>query len=119
MIIEALQDDLNTPLALSHLHSDTRELRTITDAEAQSVARDGVVARAYLLGLLQQDPEAWFKGGAAEGSLDDAAIDALIEERTQARVDKNFQRADEIRDELAEQGILLEDGAGGTTWKRG
>ena len=67
-------------------------------------------------GLLSK---AWFKGGAAEGSLDDAAIDALIEERTQARADKNFQRADEIRDELAEQGILLEDGAGGTTWKRG
>uniref|UniRef100_UPI00263255C0 cysteine--tRNA ligase n=1 Tax=uncultured Psychrobacter sp. TaxID=259303 RepID=UPI00263255C0 len=65
MILEALKDDLNTPLALSHLHSDTRELRTIKDAESQSVARDGVVARAYLLGLLQQDPEAWFKGTAS------------------------------------------------------
>jgi cysteinyl-tRNA synthetase len=119
MILEALKDDLNTPLALSHLHSDTRELRTIKDAESQSVARDGVVARAYLLGLLQQDPEAWFKGSATEGGLDDAAIDALIEKRTQARADKDFARADEIRDQLAEQGILLEDGAGGTTWKRG
>jgi cysteinyl-tRNA synthetase len=119
MILEALKDDLNTPLALSHLHSDTRELRTIKDAESQSVARDGVVARAYLLGLLQQDPEAWFKGSATEGGLDDAAIDALIEKRTQARADKDFAHADEIRDQLAEQGILLEDGAGGTTWKRG
>ena len=119
MILEALKDDLNTPLALSHLHSDTRELRTIKDAESQSVARDGVVARAYLLGLLQQDPEAWFKGTASEGDLDDAAIDALIEERNAARADKNFARADEIRDELASQGVLLEDGSGGTTWKRG
>ena len=119
MILEALKDDLNTPLALSHLHSDTREFRTIKDAESQSVARDGVVARAYLLGLLQQDPEAWFKGTASEGDLDDAAIDALIEERNAARADKNFARADEIRDELASQGVLLEDGSGGTTWKRG
>ena len=68
---------------------------------------------------MQQDPEAWFKGTASEGDLDDAAIDALIEERNAARADKNFARADEIRDELASQGVLLEDGSGGTTWKRG
>ncbi len=72
------------------------------------------------LGLLQQDPEDWFKWQppGAE-SLDDAAIEALIEERNAARADKDFTRADEIRDDLASQGVLLEDGAQGTTWKRG
>ncbi len=122
MILEALQDDLNTPLALSHLHSDTRDLRIITDSESQSIARDGVVARAFHLGLLQQDPEDWFKWQPprkAGGGPDDDAIEALIAERNQARDDKDFARADEIRDELAKNGVLLEDGPGGTTWKRG
>ncbi|MCH7551006.1 MAG: hypothetical protein IIA35_04810 [Proteobacteria bacterium] len=72
-----------------------------------------------MLGLLQQDPEDWFKGGAREGGPDDAVIDTLIAERDAARADKDFARADEIRDDLASQGVLLEDGAQGTTWKRG
>ena len=71
-----------------------------------------------LLGLLQQDPEDWFKGGSREGGPGDDAIETLIEERNQARAGKDFARADEIRDQLAEQGIILEDGADGTTWRR-
>ena len=70
-------------------------------------------------GLMQQDPEDWFKWQppGAE-SVDEAAIDALIEERNQARAAKDFARADEIRDGLEGQGILLEDGPEGSTWKR-
>ena len=86
-------------------------------------------------GLLQQDPEDWFKrvrvvkvpvAAASTDSalgiieiLDDDEIDSLIAERDKARENKDFARADEIRDELAKNGVLLEDGAGGTTWKRG
>ena len=58
-------------------------------------------------------------GEAGEDGLSDDAIEALIAERDQARENKDFARADEIRDELAKNGVLLEDGAGGTTWKRG
>jgi cysteinyl-tRNA synthetase len=66
------------------------------------------------LGLLQQDPEVWFKGGR----VGDAAIEKLIDERNAARKVKNFKRSDEIRDELAANGIVLEDSATGTTWRR-
>jgi cysteinyl-tRNA synthetase len=67
-----------------------------------------------LLGLLQQAPDAWFRGGTD----DTAAIEAAIAERMAARKSKNFARADAIRSELLAQGILLEDGPKGTTWRR-
>ncbi|HIM24804.1 MAG TPA: cysteine--tRNA ligase [Rhodospirillales bacterium] len=117
-VIAALSDDLNTPLALSHLHKLTGDINK-AECEEKAEASNCLLIAGKLLGLLQQDPEDWFKGSAAEGSLDDAAIDALIADRNQAREQKDFTRSDEIRDELAEQGILLEDGADGTTWKRG
>jgi cysteinyl-tRNA synthetase len=116
-IIEALSDDLNTPLALSHLHELAGGLNKAAEDGKPEAARL-LKAAGEFLGLLQQDPEAWFKGEASEGGLDDDAIDALIAERTQARADKDFERGDEIRDELEAQGILLEDGDQGTTWKR-
>ncbi len=117
-IIEAISDDLNTPLALSHLHELAGDLNKAEGGQKPEAA-SRLLSAARLLGLLGQDPEAWFKGEASEGGLDDAAIDALIAEREQARADKDFKRGDEIRDQLEAQGILLEDGAGGTTWKRG
>ena len=67
--------------------------------------------------MLQQDPQAWFESGA--GDVDDEAIDALINERVKARTDKDFARADEIRDQLTGMGIVLEDSPGGTRWRRG
>jgi cysteinyl-tRNA synthetase len=67
-----------------------------------------------LIGLLTQAPEAWFRGGTEDA----AAIVAAIQERLAARKARNFARADAIRAELAERGIVLEDGPGGTTWRR-
>ena len=104
-VLHALQDDLNTPKAIAELHNQT-------DASV-------LKASAGLLGLLQQNPEIWFKGNEPDGEgLSEADIDALIAQRTQARVDKDFAESDRIRDELAEKGVVLEDGAGGTTWRR-
>ena len=114
-LVEALSDDLNTPLAISALHEAAGAVNKSGAAEDAGTLQSG----AGLLGLLQLDPEDWFKwrpAGAA--SLADADVDALIEERDAARTEKNFTRADEIRDQLAEAGILLEDGAQGTIWKR-
>ncbi len=107
-IADALSDDLNTPLAVSRLH----QLRSDGNLGA-------LVASAEVLGLLQQSSDNWFKWSPEDSAdIDESAIEALIAERNQARTDKDFARADQIRDELTSQGIVLEDGADGTTWKR-
>ena len=99
-VIEALSDDLNTPLALSRM----------------AAIGDPAVLRASgaLLGLLQQSADEWFQAG---GDAD--AIEAKIAERAEAKKNRDFATADRIRDELKADGILLEDSAGGTTWRRG
>ncbi|OOG47253.1 cysteine--tRNA ligase [Rhodanobacter sp. C06] len=107
----ALCDDLNTPQALA-------ELSVLADAARQSgtpVAKAALLGGGALLGLLQQDPEAWFKqaGGAA---VDAARVEALLEERRAARAARDFARADAIRAELAAMGVAIEDGAQGTRW---
>jgi cysteinyl-tRNA synthetase len=97
-VIEALADDINTPLALSRL----------------SAIEDGAVLRASaaLLGLLGSDAGRWFQG---EG---DQRIEALIEGRAAAKKERNFAEADRIRAELTAEGVVLEDGPAGTTWRR-
>jgi cysteinyl-tRNA synthetase len=108
-VLEALCDDLNTPLALTAMHA-LAGAALAGDAAAAS----GLRAAGSVLGLLQQAPDAWFRGGT-----DDAAeIKAAIAERLAARKAKEFARADAIRAALAARGILLEDGPKGTTWRR-
>jgi len=103
---DALSDDLNTPLAISAIHQlgDPAQLR----------------AGANALGLLQQDAEAWFRWTPAGSSgPTDAEIGAAIAARQAARKARDFKESDRIRDELKAKGVVLEDGAKGTTWKRG
>ncbi len=116
-VTEALNDDLNTPLAISALH----EAAGVLNREGGATHKAALLAGAGLLGLLSLDPEGWFKWRPAGGEvgLSDNEIEALIEARLQARQAKDFAQADRIRDELAAQNIQLEDGAWGTTWKRG
>lgn len=118
--MQAMDDDLNTPMAIAQLHDLARRINKSEDAAELKVLKSEILASGELLGILQQQPEAWFRWQAvASDGLSDEAIDALIEERMQAKQHKDFQRADEIRNQLQEAGILLEDGAGETTWKRG
>lgn len=115
-VIEALADDLNTPLALSYLHEIVNDLNKAESEEERSRLKSLLVKSAYMLGLLYNEPESWFKG---EGSDDEAAeIEALIAARAEAKKNKNWAQADAIRDELKAIGIVLEDSPTGTTWKR-
>jgi cysteinyl-tRNA synthetase len=97
-VIDALSDDLNTPLALSRL-----------------AQLDGATlkASAALMGLLSETLQTWFKGDA-----DGDAIERRIAERAEAKANRDFATADRIRGELKAEGIVLEDGPGGTTWRR-
>ncbi len=119
-MLAALEDDLNTPLAVAHLHELATALNKAADPATRAQCKGRLLAAGDLLGVLQQDPEAWFKWTPpGQAGLSDAAIQALIDARTAARKAKDFAEADRIRKELADQGVVLEDGPGGTTWKRG
>jgi cysteinyl-tRNA synthetase len=114
--MSALLDDLNTPEALAELNNEARRLANAEEAETASASAGLLLAAADFLGLFQHDPVEWLAGDT-EG-LDDALIDSLITERNESRALKNFARADEIRDQLQEMGISLEDVADGTRWRR-
>lgn len=116
-VLEALCDDLNTPVAISALHHIANELNK-AEASHKPKLKAELLAAAGLLGLLQEEPEQWFQGSHKEGELDAAAIEALIDARNQAKKDRDFAQADKIRDDLETQGVILEDTREGTRWSR-
>jgi len=112
----ALEDDLNTPLAISALHEIATQLNRASNESEKDKWASLLKASGAWLGLLQQDPEVWFKGQGEE--IAEAEILSLIDLRNQARLKKNFNDSDHLRDKLLNMGILLEDGPQGTTWRR-
>jgi cysteinyl-tRNA synthetase len=117
----AMDDDFNTPEAIAVLQSLARQLNN-----AKASGRSGDSRRLAgemkrlggLLGILQADPEAWFKQASPGAELSDADIAQRIAARVAARQAKDWKESDRIRDELAAAGVVLEDGAQGTTWRR-
>jgi cysteinyl-tRNA synthetase len=115
-----MDDDFNTPEAMAILFELAREVNRLRmEQDDMAAAETGALLKrlAGILGLLERDASAWFKGEALDG-LDAAAIEVLIQARLTARTNKNWAESDRIRDELKAKGILLEDKAGVTTWRR-
>ena len=116
VIEAALDDDLNTPQALAEVARLAGEARKALSAEDKTRLKSELLGAGLALGLLQQAPADWFGRGASDA--DDVRIQALIDERTQAKKNRDFARSDAIRDQLAGEGVILEDTAQGVRWKR-
>lgn len=114
--IAAMDDDFNTPVALSVLFDLAHEVQRLRDKDQQAAAQHGALLKylAGVLGVLQRDPEHFFQS-RKEGDVQ--KIEALIAARQEARKNKNWAEADRLRGELADMEITIEDGAEGTTWK--
>ncbi len=115
---EVMDDDINTAEALAVLADIRKELNRARDAGDDAGVSQLAATLKHLggvLGLLQQDPQAYLKGDSG----DDAEIEALIAQRDVARAEKNWAESDRIREQLTEMGVIIEDSAGGTSWRRG
>ncbi len=121
---QAMDDDFNTPVALSVLFDLARELNKVKENNREKAAQLAATLRYLggLLGILQDDPDAFLKGGAIAGpgtvSLSNEQIEQQIQARLDAKRNKDWAAADCIRDALKEQGVILEDVPGGTNWRR-
>jgi cysteinyl-tRNA synthetase len=116
-----MDDDFNTAEAIAVLFEMAREVNKLrAEHPAAGMLAGRLQALGGVLGLLQAEPEAFLQGGAetAADGLDAAAIESLIQQRLDARKNRDWAEADRIRDALKAQDIVLEDGAGGTTWRR-
>ena len=116
--IAAMDDDFNTPIALSVLFDLAHEIQRIRDHDLTRAQEYGALLRqlGQVLGILQTDPERYFQLGH---QIDVAKIEDLIEKRKQARLNKDWALADRIRVELTNMNVIIEDNAQGTSWRRG
>ena len=120
---QAMDDDFNTPVAVAVLFDMARELnkdKNNNNSELASQLAGELKELSSVLGILQDDPESFLQAGdtAQEGGLAEQEIELFIEQRIQAKQNKDWALADKIRDDLKQQGIVLEDVATGTSWRR-
>lgn len=114
----ALEDDMNTPEAIAGLH-ELRDIAMQLEGEPKRRAAARLKAAGALMGFFAADPNAWFKWTPVGAELTAERIEALLAERAAARKAKDFKTSDRIRGDLAAAGIIIEDGPGGATWRRG
>tara|TARA_B100001123_G_scaffold125930_1_gene146675 strand:+ start:3552 stop:4961 length:1410 start_codon:yes stop_codon:yes gene_type:complete len=119
-VVCALCDDLNTSVVFARIHQLVADLGQSSDPAEQAKLKHTIVASADVLGLLQQDPTtalaALTASSLKRNDIDAAWIEQRIEDRRLARLNKDFEQADHIRDELTAAGIRIEDSTDGTTW---
>ncbi|HEY1078209.1 MAG TPA: cysteine--tRNA ligase [Fontimonas sp.] len=116
--IAALEDDLNTPMALAELFELARAANKASDAADKARIKAQMLDAGALLGLIQQDPAAWFAQGASVAGAPAAdEIEALLAQRLDARRNKQWAESDRIRDDLKARGVLVEDGKDGQRWR--
>ncbi|MDO1509894.1 MULTISPECIES: cysteine--tRNA ligase [unclassified Neisseria] len=111
----AMNDDFGTVEAMAVLFELANEVNKTNSSELAGCLK----ALGGIIGLLQRDPQEFLQGGSVSDGLSNEEIESLIEQRKQARAEKNWPESDRIRDLLNAENIILEDGAGGTTWRRG
>ena len=114
---KALLDDLNTPMAISELHRLAKLMHSAQGEEKRSIGSE-LLALGEILGLLQQDSEQWFTHARSSEDISKQDIDALVIQRQQAKENKDYAGADQIRQSLLDQGVILEDSRAGTQWRR-
>lgn len=115
-LMDALLDDMNTPAAFAALAGLADSARAASVDSARSQAKSALLRAGGLLGLLQQDPQAWFQ--RTDDAVASADIQQLVDARTQAKQERDFARADALREQLLTMGIVVEDTAQGSRWKR-
>ena len=117
---QVMDDDFNTRAAVTLFHEIAGDINRLDDKSSEHAAclARTLIRLGDVLGIMQLPSAEFLHTGAVEAEISTDEITRLIEQRTQAKADKNYAEADRIRDDLSEQGIILEDGPGGTTWRR-
>lgn len=116
-LIAALEDDLNSPRAMAAFFGLAKNLNKATDEQTRVELAAQMHTCGELMGLLGNDPDAWF-AGHVEGELSSDEIEVLIEKRIAAKKARDFEAADAIRDQLSDAGITIQDGRDGTSWRQ-
>ena len=114
--LQALKDDLNTPAAFAELHKLAKQANSEKDLASRSILKKQILAAGNMLGILQQDPNEWFQGVS---NIDEKEVQFLLDTRAQAKQDKNFDLADEIRDKVTAMGVQIQDHPdGSSSWRK-
>lgn len=109
-VMDALCDDLNTPAAMAALNGLLKD-------DNSPALKSALLKAGKMLGILQNDPAVWLRGDDAGKSISPEQVERLLQDRQTARENKDYQRSDEIRDQLADNGIIIEDSATGVKWR--
>ncbi|MDX2143341.1 MAG: cysteine--tRNA ligase [Rhodospirillaceae bacterium] len=116
-VVAALDDDLNTPVAMAEIAAVARALNSATTDADKARLKGELLAAGAMLGVLQQDPAVWLKATSSTTAVDAQEVESLIAARNAARKARDFKEADRIRDQIAALGVVIEDRADGTHWR--